>query len=695
MAATLTPDYEVQTTQLFNRAALGNLRARRAEFDNNTEKLLNSLSNNRKKGTLQGTQEITYKLARTRAAQLGFGRLYGTKGSLEQLQSECRATLCADAYHDIDIVNAQPTLLIQLARKLLKRDIPELEEYVDNRDQFLQTLIDRDNCSREEAKNQVICVLFGGTTKDPLLQPLSTKIRTVAKEFAKLPQYTELFESLQHEKNHYGSFLAYITQTEERHCMLAMRQWLMDQGWSVDVLAYDGVMIRKRKDVPITPELLTDLEAAVLTATGYTVRIIEKPMTGFDVNVMQDEDDVAYAEMKAKFEENHFYFGSVNSIVEQAADGLHQMSIEHAMTYLNTWLLPGKNKKDEPELFIKKWIKDPQRRFVKRLVYKMPADCDADEASLFIGFAYKQMEGDDPAAIALFMDILRACCGDDETVTNYVLKYFAHCIQRPFESPGTAIIFTSRTHGTGKDTLLNTMRRIIGHHSKHYGSETHFWDKHDTGKEGAILIHLEEACARANKAKAGELKQMVTGEQIDINPKGMRMYSVPNVCRIVMTTNEPDPVKLEESDRRFVIINPSNRLHAKGLQWWADIQEQLKSSAFLGTVGRMLETLDISFWNPRVMPMTEYKKELHEMSKQNEEMFFEALVHDAEHAPASDLRPEDIYAVYKQWWYKQGMDSSKMRISPNSLMLASMHLAGKYFTKRRISSGMLYRLIIK
>jgi hypothetical protein len=88
MAATLTPDYEVQTTQLFNRAALGNLRARRAEFDNNTEKLLNSLSNNRKKGTLQGTQEITYKLARTRAAQLGFGRLYGTKGSLEQLQSE-------------------------------------------------------------------------------------------------------------------------------------------------------------------------------------------------------------------------------------------------------------------------------------------------------------------------------------------------------------------------------------------------------------------------------------------------------------------------------------------------------------------------------------------------------------------------------------------------------------------------------
>ena len=182
---------------------------------------------------------------------------------------------------------------------------------------------------------------------------------------------------------------------------------------------------------------------------------------------------------------------------------------------------------------------------------------------------------------------------------------------------------------------------------------------------------------------------------MDINPKGVRAYSVPNVSRLVMTTNDPDPVKLEDSDRRYVIISPSTRLHAKGLSWWADIQEQLKSSAFLHTVGQMLETMDITFWNPRVIPMTEYKKELHEMSKQNEEMFFEALVQDAEHAPASDLRPEDIYAVYKQWWYKQGMDSTKMRISPNSLMLASMHLAGKYFTKRRIASGVLYRLIIK
>ena len=681
---------EITATQLFSRAALGALWGRRADFDVATVSMLDALYRNRKKGITQGQQDVTYKLSRSRAGQLGFGRLYGPKTSLEHLQAECRASLCRDLYHDLDMVNAQPVLLVQLVRRDLTADMPELENYVDNRDALLQQLMDRDGISRDDAKAAVIAIIYGAVTKDVLLLPLATEVRARAKELSRTPKYAELFAALKHEKNQYGSFLAHVLQTEERHCMLAMRDALMTAGWQVDILAYDGVMIRRRKDAAVTEELTDAVCVAIKDATGYEVAVREKEQVGFDLpEAHEDAAESAYGDMKTRFEEDHFYFMPTNTVCATSrADGIMHFALDHAGVAFNNLILPG-GKDDDPNLFIKRWIKDPQRRFVKRLVYKHQADCDADEASLFNGFAYEDMEGDDPEAVAMFRDILAACAGDDPTVTDYVLRYLAHIIQKPFEQPGTAVIFTSHTHGTGKDTLLNLMRRIIGRHSKHYSSETQFWNTHDTGKEGALLIHLEEAGARANKAKCGELKALVTADSLDINPKGVKAYSVPNVARIMMTTNEPDPVKLEESDRRFVIIRPSDRLHARGLTWWMSIQDQLTSQAFLHTVGRYLETVDLAGWNPRVMPMTETKAELMELSKPPEQLFLEDYISHV--TEATDLNPADLYREYKDWYRDQSMDPKFMRISPNSLGMHVSRYNNRLFQKRHTAGGSLYR----
>lgn len=681
---------EITTTQLFSRATLGALWGRRADFDVATVSMLDALYRNRKKGTTQGQQDITYKLSRSRAGQLGFGRLYGSKTSLEHLQTECRASLCRDLYHDIDMVNAQPVLMTQVVRRELTADMPELENYVDNRDALLQQLIDRDNVGRDDAKATVIAVLYGSVTKDPLLLPLATEVRTRAKELSRQPKYAELFAALRHEKNQYGSFLAHVLQTEERRCMLAMRDHLTLAGWQVDILAYDGVMVRRRKDASITDELTDAICLAIKSATGYEIAVREKEQIGFDLpEAHEDAAESAYSDMKAKFEEDHFYFMPTNTVCAiSCADGIHHFSMEHAQIAFNNLILPG-GKDDDPNLFIKRWIKDPSRRYVKRLVYKHQADCDSNEASLFTGFAYEDMEGEDPTAVALFRNILSACAGDDPTVTEYILRYFAHIIQKPFEQPGTAVIFTSHTHGTGKDTLLNLMRHIIGRHSKHYSSDAQFWNCHDTGKEGALLIHLEEAGARANKAKCGELKALITADTLDINPKGVKAYNVPNVARIMMTTNEPDPVKLEESDRRFVIIRPSDRLHALGLDWWAAQQEQLVSSAFLRTVGQYLSNIDLTGWNPRKMPMTETKAEIMEMSKPAEQIFLEDYIsHITE---ATDLNPTGLFKEYKDWYRDQSMDPKFVRISPNSLGMHVARYNGKLFIKRHVETGTLYR----
>jgi hypothetical protein len=291
----------ITTTQLFSRAAIGSLWARRAEFDESTRKMLDRLYNNRKKGRLQCEQDITYKMANSKAGALGFGRMYGLGPSLEKLQNECRATLCSELYHDIDIVNAQPSLLVQLAKRDLDVDMPELDTYNDNRDILINHVMETQSLSRDSAKQEIISILFGGSTKDSMLMPLKTERWDVAKQFSRLPQYTELFESKRSEKNIYGSFLAALTQTAERQAMLAMREALIAAGWSVDVLAYDGVMVRKREDAVCDEALMTTLSAAIKTATGFDLEVKEKLLVGFTdlVEHVADEDESIIDDLSA------------------------------------------------------------------------------------------------------------------------------------------------------------------------------------------------------------------------------------------------------------------------------------------------------------------------------------------------------------------------------------------------------------
>ena len=234
----------ILTQQCFSRKALSDLLARGIDVPGgeSTFGFLKALKANMIKGgsVAVGKQAIAYTPSRKKAGQLGYGRVYGTKSSLEMCQSEIRATLCGELYHDLDIVNAQPTLLLQFARKQHGIRMPFLKEYVRNRETVLAGISD----VRGDAKDEVLKVLFGGRPRpdSDFLQALHTEIRGLVSQLVEKPEYKDLWAACRSEDNKYGSFLAHVTQTIERSCMLAMKKALEDMGWSVDVLVFDGVM---------------------------------------------------------------------------------------------------------------------------------------------------------------------------------------------------------------------------------------------------------------------------------------------------------------------------------------------------------------------------------------------------------------------------------------------------------------------
>jgi hypothetical protein len=674
--------------QLYSRKGLSFLWENRKMLDSATNANVESLWRYKKKGAVQCSQTIRYQTSQSSSAgKLGYGRLYAKGGaSLERLEREARGTLCQDYYYDIDIKNCHPVLLVQYAKRRYDRDLTAVRRYVENREAVLKSLSD----DRDEAKQLVLKVLFGGSTDHPELLEMSAQVRGFSKALAKQPEHAELWEAVKSADNRVASFMAEILQTEEATCLLAMRESFVAQDWSVDVLAYDGLMIRKQTGKELTDDVLQKVMADIETATSYKLELARKDFECFELPLEADDEYAkTYAEMKTKWETDHFYFNPTNTIVEIGRKGeLRHYTLDHAATAFNMWILPAhplKPPTPEANLFVKEWNKDPLRRIVYTLVYKKPEDCEPTEATLFSGFAYQKMEPcENEEAIATFHDLLKAVSGDDELAYAYNLKWFARMIQNPFNKPGTALIFMNKTQGTGKDTVCLWMKKILGNHVAHYNDEAAFWSPYDTKKEGAIMVYLEEVGSGAAKAKSAELKAKLTSDSCIVNPKGIKAYDVPNMTAMVMTTNLTDPVRVEGTDRRFFLNYGSDRLRSR-TEFWnrfyteSKIDQVEPNPAWLYPVGKYLETVDLTDFNPRVMPENDYKNEVVTMSEPTEETFIKQW--DGEGVPMSEL-----YEAYKEWCI-----GNSRPYATNSATFGKNLLAyTRYYSKKKTNKGMVY-----
>ena len=635
--------------QIFNRRSIGYLWDKRADLDPGQVSIINSIYNNKKKGSALGAAEqtVTYKLSTKAAGKLGYGRLYGTKGSFETLEKECRGTICKEYYHDIDIVNCHPVLLLQFARNQFQTELPEVEKYVDNRETYLKNVMTENSVTRDEAKAAIISVLYGGScNQKSYLYELSEEVRKFSKKLFQTEQYAELAKACKSEKNMYGSFLAFLLQTEERHCMLAMKEHLESQGWCVDVLCYDGVMVRKQDGR--VPDLVS-CESAILDKTGYQINLVTKEFSSFEMPCATEEIVKgvtldAYSEMKREFEKNHFYHSESDRYVEVRDDSsLLFMTLPHAHEFLNsTWCFKQSDKFADSIPFLDLWRKDCKRRVCNSTSFK-----DTDNPTVFtvpIKMAYMRDKPftESPRALELFLEVVGLNTSNDPTLTEYVLNYFAHMLQKPTDLPGVGLVITGKK-GTGKDTLGDFLQEwIVGLHlSTNYTTNKQFFGTHDMGKINKFLIKLEETSKKDCFDNASELKATITAAQITANPKGMKEITADNFARYIFTTNKPNPVDLSDGERRFVLLCCSD-IRKGDFAFWKEVRQYLFTFNGGKTIANYLLQRDISEFQIRKLPENNFQDYIIHSEKSSQEKFIDSW--SGERVQASEL-----YEKYKNW----------------------------------------------
>ena len=154
----------------------------------------------------------------------------------------------------------------------------------------------------------------------------------------------------------------------------------MNEGYNVDVLVFDGCMVRKDENKEITDELLNRLSVYVCEKTGYKIEFAEKDLDkSIDLSIYEDakndiESTVSYYKDKEEFEKTHLkimhppiYISIIKGKFElQSRDGLIQ-SYQDKKTIIKE-VLNGKEVIQKTS-FIKTWINDENNRKYESLVF--------------------------------------------------------------------------------------------------------------------------------------------------------------------------------------------------------------------------------------------------------------------------------------------------------------------------------------
>jgi phage/plasmid-associated DNA primase len=82
--------------------------------------------------------------------------------SLSIMRRETRHSLCDDIYMDIDMVNAQPTILFEIARQNDKK-LEWVKEYVKQPKEYRELIMNHHNTTKDCAKNLPITIMMGGS----------------------------------------------------------------------------------------------------------------------------------------------------------------------------------------------------------------------------------------------------------------------------------------------------------------------------------------------------------------------------------------------------------------------------------------------------------------------------------------------------------------------------------------------------
>ena len=560
---------------------------------------------------------------------------------------DIRAALAQKYYWDIDIENAQPNLLVVLAKRL-DVSCPALEEYCLNRDQILSDIAKTHDMNRDEAKQICISVLFGGFRgHHEILPRIFSELKEISLKIS--AQNPKLFAKCKESPNPYASCLSVYIQNEERIVLEQLDKFFSSKERSMDVLIYDGGLIRKVSgETEFPTSLLREAEQEILDKTGYKISLAVKPMKHtFDfeekekilpANLLINDQYAAktfvslVGDRLRKVDSTLWVLGS-DGIWSNSTDSLRMLIRDYSASLV--FRQPG-------PMGIKIFDYGGNEDKIPKMMKQIFLEAKPGEFPLQLTYSLVESESDNPEPVQIFLELVDILTNHKEELREYVLNWLAHMLQKPLDLPGVALIVTGRK-GYGKDTLFDFLGEYVlgSQYYSNYIDSKLFFDGFDTGKVHRVLVKLEEADRATCLKNASLLKGLITGTKINVNPKNKQPYQASNFTRYVLTTNTGNPVEFTDGERRFVLLASSGEKKGQ-TAYWSNVRDTLFTATAGKQVAEYLLKRDITSYIPQQLPHNEFQEFVVDSEVSVEERFINAW-------DGLDSTPHDLFRQYRAY----------------------------------------------
>jgi hypothetical protein len=197
---------------------------------------------------------------------------------------------------------------------------------------------------------------------------------------------------------------------------------------------------------------------------------------------------------------------------------------------------------------------------------------------------------------------------------RHFLDFIAFLLQRPGMKINHAMVLLSETQGIGKDTALNPIFEAIGDRNVKFVTPEMLASQW-TDYLLAQVVYVPEIMNFARREMATKLKDFITTPPnfVSVNTKNVKLYDIPKIQNWIMSTNNPDALSIELTDRRYwvhqcCLDEPRNPEYYDKLHGW------LENGGAEKVAGWLLRR-DLSAFNPMAPPPnTEAKRQMLEYS---------------------------------------------------------------------------------
>jgi len=241
----------------------------------------------------------------------------------------------------------------------------------------------------------------------------------------------------------------------------------------------------------------------------------------------------------------------------------------------------------------------------------------------------------------------------EDKVFEYYKCWLASIIQRPEIKTKVAPILFSKTHGTGKNSLVDGCIAIIGKNLcgmvECIDDITKNFNAHLCNK---LLIYGDEISANAKKI-ADKLKAVITRPTTNLEKKNIDAIEVDDLTNWIFTSNNENNIKVEEGDRRFLMVRcreeKQNQMSIASYAEIGDSEKLAQLFAFFKNYEQSKESISkygkFNIGCENVID-TEYKKE---MIYEHRPAYIQILYKSTKDLSNTKYTATKLYEIIQEW----------------------------------------------